>query len=97
MARIRRHFPKFVDVAQNQRTEHNVNDLQDVLSIDWLQKVSKLDDFVQFSVSRNVPNHFLLMAEHEDTFWVMASFVDGDLESLPTWHHSENGQGNMSI
>jgi len=87
MATIRRHFPKFVDVESHQRTEHIVSSLKDLLEIDWLQNASQQKDFVRFSISRKVPNHLLLMAEHQDSFWVMAYFLDGDIESLPTWQH----------
>lgn len=103
MAIIRRRFPNFVDPGPDQITEHNVNSLQDLLEIDWLQKGREgLDDFVQYSVSgrrpenllplpdgSNYPEHLALMAEHEDSFWAVAHFIEGDLEDLPTFVHPD--------
>lgn len=82
---IKRHIPDFIDHEPEDLFEASFNDIDELLEIEWVDRWTKSPSFLQFTVSRDDINYYLLMAEMVDgTFWVIGYLAD-DVPELPAW------------
>ena len=86
---LTRRFPNYFTGFEE--TTHQVNNMEEMLAIDWVKNASEVDKFKRFSLSFHpamggfpAQNH--LMAEYEggDVYFVIGRF-DATPDFLPAW------------
>jgi hypothetical protein len=81
MNSIRRYFPNFVTVDDEERVTVEFTTLEELLAIPWVKKFSKSPTFSRFSISAT--NQYTLMAEYENPReWRVVGFLK-DPAALP--------------
>ena len=83
MNAIRRHFPNFVDVDEQERVTVAFNTVDELLGISWVKKFASLPHFHQFSIS----DRHLIAEYRGGREWWVVGLLEHPVIDLPKWDH----------
>jgi hypothetical protein len=90
MPSIKRYFPNWMEMNDDDYVKVEFNSLAELMEIDWVKKWSQIPNFLKYSIAGrprtmyyNLLPQFKLMVELKDGKWWVLGILSDDIKELP--------------